>query len=229
VSAGDWRVERHLGSATSFHARDLPDPVRRTIWWFEVTSPAIALGSTQRVEAVRSDAALEAGVEVLRRRSGGGAVWLAPGAVTWVDVLLPATDPHWVDDVSQAALWLGRAWVDALGAVGVEGAEVHTGPMVRSAWSGVACFSGVAPGEVVVDGRKVVGIAQRRTRAGSRLQCAVVHQWDPRPLADLLDLSAGDREALVADLAASAAGIGPVDPATLVAALADALVQASFF
>jgi len=229
VTAGDWRVERHLGSATSFHARVLPDPVRRTIWWFEVTSPAVALGSTQRLDAVRADAAAEAGVEVVRRRSGGGAVWLAPGVVTWVDVLLPATDPHWVDDVSHAALWLGRAWVDALGAVGVQGAEVHTAPMVRTPWSGVACFSGVAPGEVVVDGRKVVGIAQRRNRAGSRLQCAVVHHWDPRPLVDLMELSAEDRDALVADLTSSATGIGPVDPATLVTALADALVRASYF
>lgn len=229
MSTGDWRVERHLGSATSFHARDLPDPVRRTIWWFEVTSPAIALGSTQRLDAVRTDAARDAGVEVLRRRSGGGAVWLAPGAVTWVDVLLPATDPHWVDDVSQAALWLGRAWAEALAVVGVDGAEVHDGPMVRTAWSGVACFSGVAPGEVVVGGCKAVGIAQRRTRAGSRLQCAVLNEWDPRPLVDLLDLSESDRDALADDLAASAVGIGPIDPATLVAALADALVQASYF
>ena len=60
---------------------------------------------------------------------------------------------------------------------------VHTGEMIRTLWSSAVCFAGVGPGEVLVDGAKVVGISQRRTRAGARFQCAVMRTWDPSELA----------------------------------------------
>ena len=75
-----WGIERHVGSAAAFHARTVPSPARRTVWWFEVAQPAVALGSTQSLEVVDEELAKEAGVDVVRRRSGGGAVWLEPGA-----------------------------------------------------------------------------------------------------------------------------------------------------
>lgn len=214
-----WTVEHHTGSATGFHRRDLPDPVPRALWWFEVAGPAVVLGSTQQVEAVDVGRARAAGVEVVRRRSGGGAVWLAPGEVTWVDVVLPRHDPLWDDDVGHAARWLGAAWARALLRAGVAGARPHDGPMAPTADSPLVCFAGLAPGEVTVGGRKVVGVAQRRTRAGARFQCAVLHRWDPEPLVDLLARDPGERTALADRLRPVAAGIGPVDSADLVAAL----------
>ena len=57
---------------------------------FEVDRPALVLGSTQRAEVVDERACADAGVEVVRRRSGGGAVLLEPGAVVWFDVVVPA-------------------------------------------------------------------------------------------------------------------------------------------
>lgn len=214
-----WTIERHVGSAGAFHGRDLPDPVRRAVWWFEVTAPAVALGSTQSPSLVDHAAAEAAGIEVVRRRSGGGAVWLAPGEVTWVDVVLPAGDRHWVDDVGRAATWLGRAWVGALADVGVIGAELHDGPLVRTERSGLICFAGLAPGEVTIGGRKVVGVSQRRTRQGARFQCAVLHRWDPRPLVDVLARTPAERRDLAVELGDVATGIGPIGPAALVAAV----------
>lgn len=216
---GDWPLERHAGPAGPFHGRELPRPVVRALWWFEVSGPAIALGSTQRPAVVDAAAARAAGVEVLRRRSGGGAVWLAPGAVTWVDVILPAGDPRWVDDVGRSAAWLGRIWQGALADVGVPGTVEHDGPLRRTTASDLVCFAGLAPGELSLDGRKVLGISQRRTRAGARFQCAVLHRWEPDPLVDLLALDEVDRETLRAEVADAAVGIGPVAPDALVAAL----------
>ncbi|MEO6988745.1 MAG: hypothetical protein ABI239_08860 [Aquihabitans sp.] len=215
----NWAVERHVGSATTFHGRAMPDPVRRAVWWFEVDRPAVALGSTQKPEVIDSDRAEAAGVEVVRRRSGGGAVWLAPGVVTWVDVLLPADDPLWHDDVSRSARWLGHRWVEALGDLGIEGLVVHDGPMVRSVHSDLICFAGMAPGEVTLDGAKAVGISQRRTRRGARFQCAVLHEWNPQPLADLLAMAPVDRHRMVSEVAAAGVGIGAVPPSAVVAAL----------
>ena len=154
----------------------------RTARVVEVTSPALVLGSTQ-------PAVEERGIRVVRRRSGGGAVLVRPGELLWVDVLLPGGDPLWEDDVGRSFHWLGQAWVDALGELGI-GASWHDGPMVCTPWCRQACFAGIGPGEVTVDGRKVVGLAQRRTRAGALFQCAALLRWDPAEMARLLDLGA---------------------------------------
>jgi lipoate-protein ligase A len=175
-----WQVEDVAGSATALHARDLP--AMRTVWLFQPTRPALVLGSTQSPSIVRTDAA----VEVVRRRSGGGAVLLVPGEVLWVDVVVPRGDELWDDDVGRATHWLGAAWVGALEACGVAGATVHRGAMVCRPWSRLVCFAGLGPGEVTLGERKVVGISQRRTRTGARFQCAVYRRWDPARLVELL-------------------------------------------
>ena len=160
------------------------------VWWLERRSRRRSvLGSTPARLERRSDAAApwrQAGVELVRRRSGGGAVLLVPGEVVWVDVVVPAGDPLWDDDVGRAAHWLGAAWARALGGVRRPGATVHRGPMVRTPWSSLVCFAGLGPGEVQLGGRKVVGISQRRTRGWARFQCAVYLRWDPAALVALL-------------------------------------------
>ncbi len=59
--------------------------------------------------------------------------------------------------------------------------------MRSSPWSSMVCFDGVGAGEVLVDGRKLVGISQRRTRHAARLQCCWYSTYDPAWLVDLLD------------------------------------------
>ncbi|MDH3295859.1 MAG: hypothetical protein OER95_16190, partial [Acidimicrobiia bacterium] len=40
------------------------------------------------------------------------------------------------------------------------------------------CFADLGHGEVLLDGRKVVGLSQRRTRHWSRLQALAIRRWD---------------------------------------------------
>ncbi|HWC69211.1 MAG TPA: hypothetical protein VG478_14175 [Acidimicrobiales bacterium] len=174
------------GSAADFHARPVPAPARRAVWVFAVDRPALVLGSSQPLSTIDARAAGERGVEIVRRRSGGGAVLLVPGEVHWVDVILPAGDALWDDDVGRAAWWLGEVWVAALEACGVGGGTVHRGRMVNTRWSPVVCFAGRGPGEVTIDRGKAVGISQRRTREAARFQCALHHRWEPAALAALL-------------------------------------------
>jgi lipoate---protein ligase len=181
-----WRVEHDRGAASVFHSRPVPDPAERAVWVLTVDRPALVLGSAQPLEDVDAEACARLGVEIVRRRSGGGGVLLVPGDVLWVDVVVPRGDPLWCDDVGQAFHWLGDAWVAALGACGVTGMSVHRGPMRHSPWSSLVCFAGVGAGEVVQAGRKVVGLSQRRTRPGARFQCAVYHRWDPAALVAVL-------------------------------------------
>lgn len=97
---------------------------------------------------------------------------LVPEQMVWIDVVIPRSDPWWRDDVAEAAEPVGEAWCGVLGHLGRHGV-VHRGALRSTPWSRTLCFAGVGPGEVLVGGRKVVGLAQRRTRAGACFQCAV--------------------------------------------------------
>jgi lipoate-protein ligase A len=163
----------------------VPDGAQRSVRLLEVSGSALALGSTQSIDDVDLAAAMRLNVDVFNRQSGGGAVLLDPGAQLWVDVVIGRSDPLWNDDVSLASQWLGDVWVEALRSVGIEGV-VHRGAMVTNELSSVVCFAGLAAGEVTVDGAKVVGISQRRTRAGARFQCSVPLRWEIARHAELL-------------------------------------------
>jgi len=217
-----WIVEHLTGTAASFHGRELPAGGARRVWVHAVTGPALVLGSTQSPDLVDPEAAARAGVEVVRRRSGGGAVLVEPGGVVWVDVVVPPHDGRWDDDVGRATHWVGDAWARALAACGIAGATVHRGGMAPTPWSRLVCFGGMGPGEVAVGGRKVVGIAQRRTRDGARFQTAVLLRWEPERLLALLRLPADDAARAADDLAARAAPVA-ASASALVTALLDAL------
>ena len=149
---------RRSGSAGAFHALALPDPVELQVWVFDVERPALVVGSAQRVEEVVDvEACAAAGVEVVRRRSGGGAVLLEPGAITWFDVIVPSAqlrDEGIGDDVARSMVWMGEHVAVALGAVGAGAVTVHDGPMVAGPWSSDVCFAGIGPGEVLARRRE---------------------------------------------------------------------------
>ena len=156
-----------------------PSLVAPAVRLLRPTRPAIVLGSAQSLNEVVSR---PAGVDVVRRRSGGGAVWL-DDSVVWVDVIVPRWHPKWDDDSGRAANWIGEIWAGA-----APGAVVHRGPMVQTRWARSVCFAGLGPGEVTVGGCKLVGISQRRTRDGALFQCGVLLGWDPEPLCTALGL-----------------------------------------
>jgi lipoate-protein ligase A len=207
-----WRVERLRGGAADLHSGSVSlaagDQASRAVRVLEATRPALVLGSAQPAAHVDAGRAARAGVEVVRRRSGGGAVIVGPDRLVWVDVLVPAGDPLWDDDIGRAAWWLGEVWIGALADVGVDGAELHRGGLLRRPWSDRVCFAGLGPGEVTVGGSKVVGLAQRRTRAAALFQCAALLEWNPGELLDLLDLGEDERRAGRDELAGVAAGLG---------------------
>jgi lipoate-protein ligase A len=171
-----------------------------------VTAPAIVLGSTQADTVVDRGRLASAGLDLARRPSGGGAVLVRAGELLWADVFVPVGDPLWTDDVGRAFYWLGHAWVSALGALGIA-ARWHEGPLHETRWSRLVCFAGFGPGEVLIGGRKVVGLSQRRTRAGARFHCAALRAWDAGALLDVLVLSDVDRARAANELGTVAAGV----------------------
>ncbi len=149
-----------------------------------VTAPALVIGSTQR--HIRASQEPVAGLEVVRRLTGGGAVLVAPGMQTWLDLWIPRPDPLFEDDVISSAFWVGELWSYALGLLGVRGATVHKGRASTGEWPKLLCFAGLGPGEVLVGGRKLSGLAQRRDRDGAWFHSVALGRWEPAPLLALL-------------------------------------------
>lgn len=223
MSAGgpaSWHIAHLRGEAATFHARtpDVSVGGPRQAWVFDVARPALALGSAQRDAAVDGRVAAALGIDLVHRRSGGGAVLMLPGEIVWVDLVIARDDARWDDDIGRSMHWVGHAWSAALASLGV-GSSVHTGALVASRWSSAVCFAGLGAGEVVDPaGRKIVGVAQRRTRDWARFQTMCHLRWRPEIVAAL---AVPPRP--TADELAPLVATVPADASAVVAALLAAL------
>lgn len=212
---GEWEFERRTATASALHG-EWPSSearVRRAVAACSVVGPsAVVLGSAQRDDVVDARRAARAGVDVVRRRSGGGAVLVVPRGQVWLDVWLPRGDPLWDDDVIESTSWLGETWARALGSLGVDDVRVHSGRAQCTTWSSLVCFGGIGPGEVTVGRVKVVGISQRRSREGARWHTSLPLRWDPVPLVALLTLDEDAAARARRELADVATGLEAVLP-----------------
>ena len=154
------------------------------------------LGSAQPASDFDGEQLAAAGIELVRRRSGGGAVLVAPGSQVWLDVFLPHGDELAEPDVAKSFHWLGDTYAAAIASVlGVSaeqaGVEVNRGPRQVTPWSRTLCYAGLGAGEVSVAGRKVVGMSQRRERSGAWIHSMALLS---RRAGDLAGLLAGPEE-----------------------------------
>lgn len=182
TASHSWLRHDWVGTASDFHSKDLP--AERALWLCSAEKPALILGSTQDESDVRVDVAVGSGIEIVRRRSGGGAVYVAPDESVWMDITISREDPLWQDDVSASMLWLGDAFVQALQPW--VHAETFRGTFHNGDVGRAVCFASAAPGEVFVGDNKLVGISQRRNRDGARFQCVLYRQWNPLVWSSLL-------------------------------------------
>jgi lipoate-protein ligase A len=180
----------------------------------EVAHPTLVLGSTQPAELASPQALRERTVELVRRRGGGGAVYLVPGNHLWVDAWIPHDDVLWARDVSVAAEWVGPWWIEALGAAGGASGRLsfHSGRAEPGRLGELVCFAGRGPGEVFFDDRKVVGLSQWRSREGALFSSCAYLEWDPDPLLALLSVDEATGPELAAELRDVAVGVGALPP-----------------
>lgn len=144
------------------------------------TSPALVLGSRQSDDIVNSSAVERQGLEVVRRRSGGGAVLVDSNRSIWVDIEVGVEDPRYRAEPMSMMAEVGRWWMEALRSLNCCPPDIwqFEGAMERDAGGDVICFAGRAHGELIVGESKLVGLSQRRTRDGARVQ-GQLHFVDP--------------------------------------------------
>jgi len=185
-------VTRHVGTAAELHALPMPtDGTAVQMWHMAPTGRAVVMGSAQKPEQFRHERLVTDQVELGGRRSGGGAVYIDPLGVAWVDVLVPASSALYSRDLVEMFERVGRLWHDALGRCGIEAAMFEAGaaaPSSRSESARLACWAGIGWGELVLGSAKIIGLSQRRTRWGARVQGMAVLNASAGLVVDYLDV-----------------------------------------
>ncbi len=205
-----WQIHNIRDSADAVHSRELP--AERSIWRASITGSAIVLGSKQSFEIVNQQACDDDGVSVVRRRSGGGVVFLGVNDHLWIDFVIERDDVLWSDDVGRSMWWVGELWAAALAENEVASRDqliVHRGGLERNEISDLVCFAGLGPGEVTLHGKKLVGISQRRTRQMARFQCVLHSRWSIGAYEKYLDFDklSGDKKILGSDFNSIQTGV----------------------
>lgn len=166
-------IASHLASATAeqdWNREALAAPVtvaRAALWHYDGT--AVVLGCSQPLTD-----RYPAGLPMVKRSAGGGAVLVGPWMLS-LSVVLPNEHPLAAVGLVESYRWLGQLIANELGALGIDAQALAPAELPPSAgklnW---ACFGGLSPWEVVVDGRKIAGLAQRRCRHGVLLAAGIL-------------------------------------------------------
>jgi lipoate-protein ligase A len=172
--------------------------VKPSVRWWVASSPAVVLGLGLRhrlssiVDVERCHAA---GVSVLERRAGGGALLLDEHMLCGA-VCVPRASV--ADDVTESYRWLGDLLVSGLRSLGVADArrievdearadvaslKARDDPVARILLT--TCYGALSPHEVAVGNAKIVGLAQIRRRHAALFQFGILLR-DQSPLADFL-------------------------------------------
>jgi lipoate-protein ligase A len=153
---------------------------------------AVVLGRGQRADEGMEARARSAGVDLLARPTGGGAVLAGPWLLG-ASIVLPPGHPLAPPDLRASYRWLGSAHLRWLAAGGLGGALVDRPVDVGLGW---ACYGGLSYGEVERDGRKLVGLSQARRKHGVLFSSGALLQ--PQPWELLCDVLAQSYAAAIA-------------------------------
>lgn len=189
-SVSGWQVMWNTGGSGDFHHLAPQQDTGPQVWIHRPARKTLVLGSTQPDALVRHELADADGIEVCKRRSGGGLVFVDPETDCWIDVIVPSSSRLWDADVGRAFHWLGQHWAAVLAAPPLLLSAVVSNTPNSSPAGRIWCFADMGHGEVSVDGSKVVGLSQRRTKTWARLQSMVLGHWPADQLRRYVNLAA---------------------------------------
>lgn len=152
------------------------------LWGYQ--TPGLVLGCSQK-NALSAAQAL-AGIDVVSRQAGGGAVLVGPWMLS-ASVVLPNADALVCGNLVASYRWLGELYAALLQNMGIaahaitpdEARVLQQAVPAELAW---ACYGGFSPWEVVVGKRKIVGLAQVRRRTGVLLVAGLLLDRPDWPL-----------------------------------------------
>lgn len=134
--------------------------------------PTVSLGWNQLLDSVDVERAASAGIDIVRRSTGGRAI-LHSEELTYA-VVMPSNG----ESIAAVYARVSRALVGALRLLNIDASLEASSPHFPSLYrskSSMACFSSSARYEVKVNGRKLIGSAQRRYRRDDGEEIVLQH------------------------------------------------------
>ncbi|MEH6473033.1 MAG: hypothetical protein V7752_17490 [Halopseudomonas sp.] len=167
------------------------DEPQLLLWQYD--KAAVIMGCSQRPDEGQLQRAETAGLPIIRRGSGGGAVLAGPWMLS-ATLFIPTEHPIGTLDLIKLFGWFEQIWIQALtdcavSCKGVDKTLIDLSKQIskreRVEW---ACYASLSHGEVVsLDGRKLVGLAQIRKRKGVALVSGLhLQPCDWRVLCDVV-------------------------------------------
>lgn len=144
--------------------------------------PALTLGTFQPAEILDWDRCEKQGIPVVRRITGGGLV-LHGNDLTYCVIAPAGSSVFSNDSIAGRYHTLSRVFLHGLRLLGLQ-PEVHTPS--TSPGRPLCCFDTPSRFEVLIQGRKVVGSAQKKWRNGFLQQGSVSIDYHPNVLDGLL-------------------------------------------
>lgn len=206
------------GEEQAWNWRRLATPVKRPamrLWIYR--NPAVVLGRSQRGLLSSEEANQRAGVDFIERQAGGGAVLVGPWMLS-ASVALPLSHPLVARGATISYRWIGDTYASVLRELGIAACALPPEEVTQARrtddhsldW---ACFGGLAPWEVVVGGRKILGLAQVRRHTGVLLVAGLLLDRPDWPLlCRAMGKPAGDADTLMQRTTYCAAEFGRLLP-----------------
>ena len=185
---------------------------RPTLRFYEWTERAVSIGTAQRVrEDLRLDRIVESGIALVRRASGGTAIYHHHQ----LGISLAIENGHGLNspDITESYRAFGQLLADAFGGLGINAEPISVakarekridGPMNR------CCLAGANPYEPFAQGRKVAGFAQIRRRDVSLIHAVIPLRFEAANWASLLESEPWTQSKLVENLASTVAGLDTI-------------------
>lgn len=164
---------------------------RPTLRFYAWAPPCLSLGRSQHLSEVDLTACSRAGVDTVRRPTGGRAI-LHTDELTY-SVALLQTDPRTEGGIVEGYRRLSEGLLAGLRRLGVPAVQARksTKPLDEAT---AVCFESPADYEITADGRKLVGSAQWRAGGGVLQHGSLPLRGDIGRIVEFLAFSDGDRE-----------------------------------
>lgn len=161
-------------------AKELSPPTLRLYLW---DRPSVTIGYFQRISDINTDLCSEKNYPIVRRITGGRAI-LHDLELTYSVSSLSGSFPFRGSLYENYAI-ISKALVEGLNMMGIPARM----SMVRKREAGhrsPACFRSVSYGEVTLNGKKIIGSAQKRFSGSFLQQGSVMLGFDPERLCSVL-------------------------------------------
>ncbi len=172
---------------------------------------AVSIGYFQKIQSEINERRCRAeGVDIIRRLTGGKAVFHSH-EITY-SLVASRRERLFPDDIQKTYQIISLCLARALASLGIEAVLSSRPASGRNCALEPCCFSVPSGNELVVQGRKICGSAQMRTRDGFLQHGSLLMSFDPEKTAALIlpSYTRKDVETLAGSVAAINEQVGPV-------------------